>query len=90
MTALTLTDRPKSVRNRCVTKFLGRFFNVDTLLLGFFCGCRGFCHILIITRYMKIMCMRKVTEYIEGNKRRNYFCYFGYPVRTRGGGGGLR
>ena len=37
MTAVTPTDRPKSVRNRCVIKvFGGVFFYVGTLLFGFF------------------------------------------------------
>ena len=43
MTVVTLTDRPKSVRYRCVIEvFVGVFFCVVTLLFGFFCGCRGF------------------------------------------------
>ena len=39
------TDRPKSVRNRCVIEVFGGGFFVlwVTLLFGFFCGCRGFC-----------------------------------------------
>ena len=36
-------DRPKSVRNRCIIESFVVFF-VVTLLFGFFCGCRGFCH----------------------------------------------
>ena len=44
MTAVNPTDRPKSVRNRCVIKILVAFFYVVTLRFGFFCGCRGFCH----------------------------------------------
>ena len=44
MTAFTPSDRPKSVRNRCVIKVFGGTFYVVTLLFGFFCGCRGFCH----------------------------------------------
>ena len=43
VTAVTPTDRPKSVRNSCVINFLWRFY-VVTLLFGLFCGCRGFCH----------------------------------------------
>ena len=42
--AVTPTDRPKSVRNRCEFEVLVVFFYVVTLLFGFFCGCRGFCH----------------------------------------------
>ena len=44
VTAVIPTDRPKSVRNRCVIKVFGGIFCVVTLLFKFFCGCRGFCH----------------------------------------------
>ena len=33
-----------SVRNRCVIEVFGGVCHVVTMLLGFFCGCRGFCH----------------------------------------------
>ena len=39
---VTPNERPKSVRNRCVIEVFGGVF-VVTLLLGFFCGCSGFC-----------------------------------------------
>ena len=38
------TDRPNSVRNRCVTEIFGIAFYVVMLFFGLFCGCRGFCH----------------------------------------------
>ena len=41
---VTPTDRPKSVRNRCVIKVFGGVFYVVTSLFGFFCECKGFCH----------------------------------------------
>ena len=44
VTAVTPTDRPKSVRSGCVIKVFGGVFIVVTLLFGLFCGCRGFCH----------------------------------------------
>ena len=44
VTAVTQTDRPKSVRNRCVIEVFGGVFYVVTMLSGFYCGCRGFCH----------------------------------------------
>ena len=44
VTAVTPTDRHKSIRNRCVIKVFCGVFNVVTLLVGFFCGCRGFFH----------------------------------------------
>ena len=43
MAIVTPTDRPKSVRNRCVIEVFGGVC-VFTLLFGFFCRCRGFCH----------------------------------------------
>ena len=44
MTAVTPTDRPKSVRDRCLIEVFGVVFYVVTLLFGFSCGCGGFCH----------------------------------------------
>ena len=44
VTAVTPTDRPKSVRNRCVIKVFGGFFYIVTLFFGFFCWCRCFFH----------------------------------------------
>ena len=41
---VTPTDRPKSVRNRCVIQGFWWRFCVVMLIFGFFCGCRGFCH----------------------------------------------
>ena len=42
---VTPTDRPKSVRNRCVIEVFGGVYKcVVTLLFGFFYGCGGFCH----------------------------------------------
>ena len=41
---VTPADRPKSVRNRCVIEVFGGVFCVVTLLFGFFCRCKGFCH----------------------------------------------
>ena len=40
---VTLTDRPKSIRIRCVIKVFGVVFVLSRCLLHF-CGCRGFCH----------------------------------------------
>ena len=42
MTAVTPTDRPKSVRNRCVIQVFGGVFNVVTLLLDFSVGVGAF------------------------------------------------
>ena len=43
MTAVTPTDRPKSVRNSCVIKVFGGVFVLSGCFFDF-CGCRGFCH----------------------------------------------
>ena len=43
MTAVTPTDRPKSVRNRCVIEVLVAFLCCP-LLFEFFCWHRGFRH----------------------------------------------
>ena len=44
ITDVTPTDRPKSVRIRCVIKVFGGVFYVVTLLFEFFCACRRFGH----------------------------------------------
>ena len=41
---VTPTDRPKSVRNRCVFKLFVLCPCVVTLAFWHFCWCRGFCH----------------------------------------------
>ena len=41
---VTPTDRPKSVRNRCVIELLCGVVCVVTLPFWHFCWCRGFCH----------------------------------------------
>ena len=44
VTAVSPTDRPKSVRNRCVIEVFGGVVYVVALPFGFFCECRGVCH----------------------------------------------
>ena len=41
---VTPTDRPKSVRNRCVIELFCDVVCVVTLPFWHFCWCRGFCH----------------------------------------------
>ena len=41
---VTPTDRPKSVRNRCVIELFCDVVYVDILPFWRFCWCRGFCH----------------------------------------------
>ena len=41
---VTPTDRPKSVRNRCVIELFCGVVCVVTLPFWHFCWCRGFCH----------------------------------------------
>ena len=41
---VTPTDRPKSVRNRCVIELFKGVVCVVTLPFWHFCWCRGFCH----------------------------------------------
>ena len=40
---ITPTDRPKSIRNRCVIEFFCGVVCVVTLSLWHFCWCMGFC-----------------------------------------------
>ena len=44
MAVVTPTDRPKSVRNRCVIELFCGIVCVVTLPFWHFCWCRGFCH----------------------------------------------
>ena len=44
VTVVTPTDRPKSVRNRCVIELFCGVVCVVTLPVRHFCWCRGFCH----------------------------------------------
>ena len=41
---VTPTDRPKSVRNRCLIELFCGVVCVVTLPFGHFCWCTGFCH----------------------------------------------
>ena len=41
---VTPTDRPKSVRNRCLIELFCGVVSVVTLPFWHFCWCRGFCH----------------------------------------------
>ena len=44
MAVVTPTDRPKSVRNRCLIKLFCGVVCVVTFPFWHFCWCRGFCH----------------------------------------------
>ena len=44
MTAVTPTDRPKSVRNSCVIKVFGGVFMLSRCFLDYSVGVGGFCH----------------------------------------------
>ena len=44
VTVVTPTDRPKSVRNRCVIEVFCGVVYVVTLPFWHFCWCMGFCH----------------------------------------------
>ena len=44
MAVVTSTDRPKSVRNRCLIELFVALFVFFTLPFWHFRGCRGFCH----------------------------------------------
>ena len=65
MAIVTLADRPKSVRNRCV--IFGGVLCVVTLLLGFFCRCKGFCHraesdLFLFSSYTCMPCLLKYVD----------------------------
>ena len=59
MAIVTPADRPKSVRNRCLIEVFGGVLCVLTLLFGFFCRCKGFCHraesdLFLFSHYLEI------------------------------------
>ena len=72
VTAVTPTDRPKSVRNRCAIEVFGGVFYVVTLLFGFFCGCRGFCHRTESDLFLFLFLHYKGTFFF-GNCEKNVF-----------------
>ena len=43
MAIVTPTDRPKSVRKRCVIEVFGDVFVLSRCYLDFLCDCRDFC-----------------------------------------------
>ena len=43
MPTVTPTDRPKSVRNRCVIEDFGGVLYVVTMVFELFCGCMDVC-----------------------------------------------
>ena len=63
VTAVTPTDRPKSVRNRCVIEVFGGVFYVVTLLFGFFYECRGVCHRTESDLFLFLLQSRLVTTH---------------------------
>ena len=70
LTAVTSTDRPKSVCNRCVIEGFGGVFVVTTLF-GFFFGCRGFCHRTESDLFLFLLCciatLRRSTEVVHAS-----------------------
>ena len=60
VTAVTPTDRPKSVRNRCVIEVFGGVFFVVTMLLGFSVGVWAFVIGLSqISSFLSYLCLWK-------------------------------
>ena len=55
---VTPTDHPKSVRNRCVFEVFHGVLCVVTLLFGFFCRYRGFCHRTESDLFLFVLCYR--------------------------------
>ena len=78
---VTPTDRPKSVHNRCVSQVLVAFF-VVTLLFGFFCRCRGFCHRTESDLYL--FHFLRIAIYVYGRKV-NISRYYGGIGRVKSG-----
>ena len=74
------TDRPMSIRNRCVIDVFGGVFVLSRCFFFIFCGCRGFCHttepdiflfLLCITflffNYSVLLCKYELTDRTNGH-----------------------
>ena len=59
---VTPTDRPKSVRNRCLIKLLCGVVCVFTLPFWHFRGCRGFCHRTELDLLFVLLCTLWITH----------------------------
>ena len=72
---VTPTDRPKSVRNRCLIELFCGVVCVVTLPFCHFCWCRGFCHrtesdlflflLQILTNFEIIFPYKNATELVQ-------------------------
>ena len=76
VTAVTPTDRPKSVRNLCVIEVFGGVFYVVTMLFGLFCECRGFCHRTESELFLFVLHMFYLRQILSRTCR--YFSGLGY------------
>ena len=58
---VTPTDRPKSVRHRCVIELFCGVLCVVTLPFWYFCWCRGFCHRTESTLFLVLLSLNTLT-----------------------------
>ena len=69
VSVVTPTDRPKSVRNRCLIELFCGVVCVVSLPFWHFCWCRGFCHrteadlFLFLLLFVEIPCKIQHTDY---------------------------
>ena len=68
VTVVTPTDRPKSVRIRCVIEVLSGVFYVVTLLFGFFCECKGVCHRAESDLFLFLLCLVVLQHCIDNSQ----------------------
>ena len=61
---VTPTDRPKSVRNRCLIELFCGVVCVVTLPFWHFCWCRGFCHRTESDLFLFLLFSGRIPEHI--------------------------
>ena len=73
---VTPTDRPKSVRNRCVIELFCDVICVVTLPFWHLCLCRGFCHRTKSDLFLFLIWC-KLRHFIDISNYRSWFPFFG-------------
>ena len=75
---VTQTDRPKSVRNRCVIELFCGVVYVVTLPFWHFCWCMGFCHRTESDLFLFLLCLSNVSINLIWGLKNDKQCYIVY------------
>ena len=77
----TPTDRPKSVRNRCVIELFCGVVCVIALPFWHFCWCRGFCHRTESDLFL-FLCNKATTTLVENGKHVFFLFTSWFSIRS--------